>query len=134
MTGLKANFIYMLFTYLRCMKSRIFYSLLAFIIATLCFQSFIIEEQYHFSKKKNGHYIMSFDLGKFAEKDSTGEILKGVIGGMTEELSKVDLVPSITYIESTVNENTVSVSYDFMHRKIAVKEWGVAPSLKLKDT
>jgi hypothetical protein len=95
------------------MKSRISYALLAFMAATLCFQSCVIEEHYHFSKEKSGHYSMSFDLGKFAEKDSTGAMMKGVIDGMTEELSKVEVLQGITDMTSTVDGNIVSVSYDF---------------------
>ena len=84
------------------------------VIATFCLlQACVIEENYHFTKDMSGHYEMMFDLGKFADKDSTGEMMKGVVDGMMEEVSKMENLEGLTSLTSKVEDTKAYVSYDF---------------------
>lgn len=95
------------------MKINSLLKLTALFLALATFQSCIIEEQYHFGEDMSGTYSMSFDLGKFAEKDSTGEMMKGVMDGLKEELSQIESIEGISSIETDYGMTTVDLSYRF---------------------
>jgi hypothetical protein len=95
------------------MKINTALKLTGLLLVLVSFHSCIIEEHYHFDKDMSGTYSMSFDLGKFAEKDTTGEMMKGVLEGMEEELSQIQGLEGISSIETDYGESTVNLSYQF---------------------
>jgi len=95
------------------MKTKSLSNLMFGLICLLFISSCVIEEHYHFNKEMGGHYDMTFDLGRFADRDSTGEVMKGLIDGLNEESSKMEAVEGITSIESSTAESKAFISFDF---------------------